>query len=364
MDRPGTPRSVLNLPVQVSDDGSVTVVSTESGIGRSALGAPSSSIGPRNTSKPKEGTVHMLQLLCACEKDGVAINGDAPPPREKYGFAEKGDNNDVEFPPECEAEAAAACVSSLTDPAKALVDDFRFEPCAVSGVRIKESVASVAAPAEAPAEPSPPPAPVMTGESPLRAIDVVFHNDDDNRHFEEQIEGRDGGLWDFAVSDDDSELDGEEEEAVRQDSCVAPWDSGEASAAAAAAGVGLQLRRMIGEKTSMNIDVYVEEHTDVLTRREESPSLPAPDDASATGRTYDDITRSPPPHLRCVVSPLPSLPPVLLCTAASPPCFLSPTSRGRGGFRPCSLRDCHSVVWCLMSERVPLDDRCQLGTRG
>ena len=33
------------------------------------------------------------------------------------------------------------------------------------------------------------------------------------------------------------------------------------------------------------------------------------DDASAAGRTYDDITKSPPRHLRCVVSPLSSLPP-------------------------------------------------------
>jgi hypothetical protein len=51
------------------------------------------------------------------------------------------------------------------------------------------------------------------------------------------------------------------------------------------------------------------ERTDVLTHREKSPSPPAPDDASATtGRTGDDITKSPPsPHLQCVVSPLSSL---------------------------------------------------------
>ena len=39
----------------------------------------------------------------------------------------------------------------------------------------------------------------------------------------------------------------------------------------------------------------------------ESPSPPAPDGASASARTYDDITKSPPLHLRCVVSPLCSL---------------------------------------------------------
>ena len=44
---------------------------------------------------------------------------------------------------------------------------------------------------------------------------------------------------------------------------------------------------------------------DVLTCREESPP-PPPDDASTTGRTYDDMTKSPPPHLRCVVSSLSS----------------------------------------------------------
>ena len=94
------------------------------------------------------------------------------------------------------------------------------------------------------------------GNSHLKTIDVVVHADDDNRHPEEEIEGRDGGLWDYAVTDDDGELDDKEEEA-------------------------------------------------------------ASDDASVIGRTYDDITKSPPPHLRCVVSPLSCLPPILRCTAAS-----------------------------------------------
>ena len=229
------------------------------------------------------------------------------------------------------AEAAATFASSLTDPAKPLVEEFRG-PCAVSGVRVEESAAAAApaaaASAEAPAEPAPPPPPA-TDKSPLRAINVVFHDDDDKRHPKEETEGYDGGLWDFSVADNENELDGEEEEAARQDSYVAPWDSGRASAAAAAADVGLQLRRMIGDgftpnrQTSVKIDVYLEEHT-----REESPSTTAPDDASSTGHSYNDIIKSPPSHLRCVVSPFSSLPPVLRCTAASPPCFLSPTSRG------------------------------------
>ena len=177
---------------------------------------------------------------------------------------------------------------------------------------------------EPPAGPAPPPAPGMADNSPPRAIDVVVNDDDDNRHPEEEIEGRDGGLWDYnaTVSDED----------IMDDA------SGEASAATAAAGDGLrlQLRRMIGNnitlkhQPSVKIDVYFdEEHTGVLTPREESPSPPAPDDASATGCTYDDITKSPPPHLRCVISLIPSLSPVLRCTAASPPpCILSPISPG------------------------------------
>ena len=72
-------------------------------------------------------------------------------------------------------------------------------------------------------------------------------------------------------------------------------------------------------------------HTGVSTRREESPSPPASDDASTTGRTCYDVTKLPPPHLRYVVSPLSSLPPVLRRTAASIPCFLSSTSRSEAG---------------------------------
>ena len=230
------------------------------------------------------------------------------------------------------AKAAAAVASSLFDPAKPLVDEIRFGPCAVSGVRVQESAAAAAhAEAAAPADPpAPPSAPAMTDKKPpMRAIDVVLHNDDGDRCLQEEIEGRDGGLWDHvAVSDDDNrKLDDEEEEAAaaRQDSYVAPWESGGASAAAAAAGVLLQ--QMIGDdltpkrESAVELNIYDEERTGVLTRREESPSPPASDDASATGCTYDDIAKPPPPHLRCVVSPLSSLPPAPLgCSAASPSC--------------------------------------------
>ena len=161
----------------------------------------------------------------------------------------------------------------------------------------------------------------MTDKTPLRITVGVFHTNDDNQNAQEEIEGRDGGLWDYTTADDDGELD-EEEKAV-MDSCVAPCDSGEASAAAAAAAaaaaVGLlpQLRRMIGDNFHAERNVC----TSALTRREELPLPPAPDDASATGRTYDDITKSPPPHLRCVVSPFFSLSPALLCIAVLLPRF-------------------------------------------
>ena len=66
------------------------------------------------------------------------------------------------------AEAAASFTSSLTDSAKPLVDELRFGPCAVSGVRVEEPAAApaVAARVEAPAEPAPPPAPAMADNSP------------------------------------------------------------------------------------------------------------------------------------------------------------------------------------------------------
>ena len=180
------------------------------------------------------------------------------------------------------AEAAATFVASHTEPAKPLADEFRFEPCAVFGVRVQEPEAAAApsdaAPVEPPAGPTRPPALGMADNSPLRAIDIVVHDDDDNRHPVVELEGRDGGLWDYNVTDDDGESDDKEEEAVRQDSYVAP-----------------------------------------------------------TGNTYDDIIKSPPRHLRCVVSVV---------------------------WWPCSSRGCRSVIRCSMSEIVPLYDCGQRGTRG
>ena len=209
-----------------------------------------------------------------------------------------------------DAEAAAAFASLVTEPANPLGNE--FGPCAVPGVRVDELAVmsavpeevSAEAPAEAPAEPAPPPAPAVTDNGPLRSAVVVFYGDDD-----------DGGLWDY-VAGVDGGL-GEEAEAERR-------DSGGASAAVAAAAIGLRLQ--------LSQLLY----TGLIARPGESSSPPAPefpsplasDDASTTGRTYDDITKSPPPHLRCVVSPLSSLPPVLRCTAALLPHFLSPRSGG------------------------------------
>ena len=108
------------------------------------------------------------------------------------------------------------------------------------------------------------------------------------RELGEDIEGHGGRRWDYAVADDDG-----------RDSGL--WDLG-----------------CDGEK---NRHTGVLTCTGVMTRREKSPSPPALDDASATGRTYDDITKSPPPHLRCVVSPFFSLSPALLCIAVLLPRF-------------------------------------------
>ena len=253
-------------------------------------------------------------------------------------------------------QTAAAFASSLTDPANSLVDG-RFGPCAVSGVRVEEPA------------------------------------DDDNRHPEVDIEGRIGGLWD---------ANDEEEEAVRKDSWVAAWDSGGASAAAAAATVGLQLQhhgRMISvqrklqlmQKTNIEIVLdneddnrHLEEEIDdheldedeedeeavpqgacvlmLMCQEQEEPPWPAgPDDASRTGLTYDDFTKAPPPHLRCVVSPVSSVPPVF---GSSRPWFLSPTSglrqvqaalfarRSPGCLVLGCLRECLGRLWPTRYSRI------------
>jgi hypothetical protein len=202
MDRV-TPRSVLHLPVQVRDDGSVSVLTDSeqqdlhhdtgwqgksipnSSISGSELATLSRSTWPRRTSATKEGG-----------------EGDEPIERLRLrGF-------------HIAADALA---------------------------QQREQRAS----SDAPAERSHQTAMDALHYSPLVTIDGVIHDDDDNRHPEEEIEGRDGRLWDYAVTDDDSELDDKEEET-------------------------------------------------------------APDDASATGHTYDDMADSAPPHLRCVVLPLSS----------------------------------------------------------
>ena len=134
---------------------------------------------------------------------------------------------------EAEAEVARGSYAEDKPTAPDFDDDARdCGPCAISGVRIEEPAAAAVPaevpPMEAPAEPAPPPAPAMADNSPLQAIDVVWHDDSDNRHPKEEIEGSDGGPWDYAIAVDDGELDIEldVEEAVRQDSFAASSDSG------------------------------------------------------------------------------------------------------------------------------------------
>ena len=116
----GTPRSVIDFPVQVSDNGSVIVVSTDSeqrdlhydadgtgwqgrsipnsSIGGSKLRTPASSTGPRRTPTPRGGGV-------------IGCGAPPPPPHVLFcadeagfsdyaGFSDEGDNDDEEFPTE------------------------------------------------------------------------------------------------------------------------------------------------------------------------------------------------------------------------------------------------------------------------
>ena len=247
-------------------------------VGGSEPGKCSSSTGPRRTSTTKWGAVISCDaplppphVLPCARRRAAATTAD----NDEDGFADKGDDDDDEgFPTddaqlalikheEVEAEvvrgchaddkpragsviaeasvavdggaevAAALAASSLTDPAKPQVDEFRLRPCAVSGVCVDEPAAAAAGAG---------PVGTDNSKSLLRAIDVVIH-DDDNRHPEEEIEGHDGGLWDYAVADDDGGLD--DNEVDNDDGGL--WDSvGGASAAEAAAAVRLrlQLRRM------------------------------------------------------------------------------------------------------------------------
>jgi hypothetical protein len=197
-------------------------------------------------------------------QDGVAKAGDdAFAADDKYSFVDEGDSDDdgEEFPSDAQLNLARR----LHAHAHALA--------------LKRQTRSAD----------------LSTRSRTIGIDIVSHDDDDNRGFEKAIEGRNGRRCDYNVAnvDDhhcgglwdecDGELDDEEDEAMQQDSCVF-----------------------------------------MLLSQAESPWPPAPDDASATGYTYDDITKMPPPHLWCVVSPLSSLPPTHWCTFSSLPRLLSP----------------------------------------
>ena len=366
---PDGPCSVLGLAVQVWDDGSAILMKTDSeqrdlnydadktgvqgrstlnsSIGGSELGAPSSSTRPHHMSTTNQGSRHRLRRTAAaaaravwCMRrhdsvaevgdDGVAAavataaldpseRADAAPPlyhashhstaaaRKEPGMAtliaakdlfdvaaaaaaevgddesavDEGDNEEEEFPSDAQLNLARLLCAHAHDHVltqQTLVQQTKAE---LGGADLSTH-SRIKIP---------------------RVFDDMFHNDDNNRHFEKEDEdGHDGGLWDEEC---DGELNDEEEEAVLQeDSCVL-----------------------------------------MLMRREEPPWPPAPDDTNATGptyaTTYDDITKSPPPHLWCVVSPLSSLPPVLRCTATSPRVFC----RRRPGVEAGSGRAwCHSVV--------------------
>ena len=175
--------------------------------------------------------------------------------------------------------------------------------------------------------PAPPPAPAMIDKRPLRAIEVVIQTTEvviqdvinDNRHPEEEIEGRDGTMRDYTVAGNNGELDDEEVKAVRQDSCAARRAWVEYSSRRGAF-IDVRARKASTDVTNdydpdsdgkIGGECHTECYgTDVWIYGEESPSSPASDDASATGRTYDDVTKLPPPHLRYAI-------PVLRRTACS-----------------------------------------------
>ena len=208
-----------------------------------------------------------------------------------------------------ETEVAAAKARAASAEASAAVA--KAAAAASRVLETKLSAAEVRAAAE--------PAPAIDDNSPLRATGIVFHDDDDDRFLEEEIEGRDGGRWDSGIADDEFRSD--DDGVLDEEEKYMAWEQS-AEAVAAAFGLRLRLRPKIDDGCQAELC------TGALTRREESPPPPAPDGASATGCTYDDMTKLPPSHLRCVVSPLSSLSPVLRCTTASRSRLWSPISRG------------------------------------
>ena len=279
--------------VQVSDDGSVAVLTVseqrvlhgrsipDSSIGGSELGTPSSSTEPCGTeggavigcgAPPPPPHVLFCARLRAAAAAVAATDGN------EAGFAEEGDDDDdEEFPTDAEIALALRTVyarhrhdltltwwtlmqKTETELGGADLSSRRMIETTIALIKHEEAEAARGRQAD------------NTPTTPVKNFD-----DDDSFHPEKEVE--DPFLVELAVA------------------VAAPWDSGEASAAAAAAAVGLrqQLQWMIGDA--------------------------APADASATGQTYNDITKSPPPYLRCVFSPLSSLPPVLRCTASSLPHF-------------------------------------------
>ena len=223
--------------VQVSDDGSVAVLTVseqrvlqgrsipDSSICGSELGAPSSSTGPRCIigcgAPPPPPTPHVL--FCARRRAAAAAAAAA---------ADEGDDDDknsdarlalatravyTRHRHDLMLTAQSRCVIKTTT---ALIKREEAEAEAARGHhagdkptpdlanRAREGfVVRVATGLSVPRDGvrvTGAPAPAMIDSSPLRA---TFHKDDDNRRPEEEIEGRDGGLWDCADDDDDGELD-------------------------------------------------------------------------------------------------------------------------------------------------------------
>ena len=272
-----TPPSLLDLPVHVSDDGNVIFVKTDieqrdldydadktgwqgrsiriSSIGGRELRAPLSSTVLRHTSTTKEARHHRLRRAAAAtasavsrmrQHDGVAEVGDAFAADDEADFADEGDTDDEECFSITQLNLARVLHTHVHD--LALTRRTLMQKTEIGGAELGGTELVGAA--------------ELGGADLPTRISVIHDVADDN--------GLKGRRWD----DDD------EEEAVQQESCALMF------------------------------------------------TLMCREDASAPGRTYDDINKSPPPHLRCVGSPLSSLPTVLRCIASSRPWFLSPTFRG------------------------------------
>ena len=307
-----SPRSVLDVPVQMSDDGSVSDVFTDSeqrdlhydaysidwqgrsipysSIGGGELGAPSSSTGPRRTSTTKGGVADMLLLFCAFN-DGAA---DAGP----VYLADEGDDGELE-----PAEEAVRQDSGGASTAEAESADDVYDSDS-DAIYASES------------DPN-----GIIGDD-FHAKYSIFTDDDDTNVAAEAREAAAALAAAAAIAGRDAANTAAREAVAELEVCARERRDAAAAAAVAAAAAAAARDEAAAATGKFHAECSVD--TGVLTRREEPLSLPALDETSVTGCTYGDIIKSPPPHLRCVVFlPLFSLPPVLRCTAASLPRFIA-----------------------------------------